>query len=34
LSVQPLSAAQPWEEATPLSSLLAANSWAELVRLD
>src|SRR6266705_1074621 len=34
LSVQPLSAAQPREEATPLSSLLAANSWTELVRLD
>jgi hypothetical protein len=26
--------AQPWEEVMPLSSLLAASSWAELVRLD
>jgi len=26
--------AQPWEGAMLLSSLLAANSWAELVRLD
>src|SRR5206468_11345938 len=33
LSVQPL-LAQRREEAMRLSSLLAANSWAELVRLD
>jgi hypothetical protein len=27
-----LSAAQPWEEATPPSSRLAAHRWAEPVR--